>query len=52
MLELRVNISKDQNSADQGSVDLADFRICYAVLDADSRGVIHFSGKCLGAELY
>ena len=33
---------------EQGVVDLANFQICYAVLDADSRGVVLFRENALG----
>ena len=45
LFTLRVNVSKDQSSADQGSVDLADFHIYSTVFHADSHGAIRFSYK-------
>ena len=42
-LKLRVNVRTSQSGAEQGSVDLADFRIYYSVFHADSRSTICFS---------
>ena len=50
-MQLRVNVCSSQTSAAHGFADRADFQICYAVLDADFRGVVRFPRKCLRAEL-